>query len=59
MIELDLVVIKAVGLIPKTGAAERVHGVGDLHEVFEELRCHVFVGRANFAVVVRQFQRQA
>ena len=54
-----MVVIEAIGFVPQAGAPERVHGIGDLHEVFEELRRHVFIRRADFAAVVRQFERDA
>ena len=45
MIDDELVVIEAVGLVPEAGAAERVDGVGDVDEVLEELRRDVLVGR--------------
>ena len=42
---LELVVIKAVLFVPQAGAAEGVHGVGNVDEMFEELRGDVLVRR--------------
>ena len=49
----ELVVVKAVLLIPQAAAADVVHRVHDLDEVLEEFRRDVFVGR----IGPRQFER--
>ena len=59
VVMLDLVVVKAVGVVPKAGAAEGVHGVGDLDEVLEELGGHVLVGGVGARAVAGQFERDA
>ena len=51
--DAELVVVEAVFLVPKAGAALGVHGVGDGDEVLEELGGHVLGGR----VVAGQFER--
>ena len=43
-VDQKLVVVEAILLVPQPGAAEGVHGVGDVDEVLEELRGDVFVG---------------
>src|SRR5437868_15092712 len=40
-VDAQLVVIKAVLLVPESGPTERVHGVGDRYEMLEECRRHV------------------
>ena len=40
----DLIIVKAVFLIPQTGPAEMIDGLHDLHEVFEEFGGHILVG---------------
>ena len=52
-IDVKLIVVKAVLFVPQSEAAEGVHRVHDLHEMLEELRGHVFVGR----LVAREFDR--
>ncbi len=52
-VDVQMVVVKSVLFVPKPAAAEGVHGVGDGHEVLEELRGHVFVGR----IFLGQLQR--
>ncbi len=44
VVDDELVVVEAVLLVPESGAAERVDGVGDVDEVLEELRGDVLVG---------------
>ena len=51
--DVQLVVVEAVLLVPQAGAAERVHRVGDVDEVLEELRRHVLVGRLGLGELER------
>ncbi len=44
-VDVHLVVVEAVVLVPQTGAADRVDGVGDVDEVLEKLRGDVLGGR--------------
>ena len=52
-VHVELVVVEAVVVAPQAVAAQAVHGVGDGHEVLEELAGHVLVG----GVVARQLER--
>ena len=52
-LNLELIVIKAVFLVPQTGTAERIHRVADADEMLEEFRGHVFVNRIGLC----EFQR--
>ena len=57
VIREQLVVIESVRLVPQPRPAERVHRVGNLHEVLKKLRRHVLVGAMHLGAVVREFQR--
>ena len=54
-----LVVVKAVVLVPQTGAAEAVHRVGDRDEMLEKFRGHVLVRRIGLRELERHRQHRA
>src|SRR5687768_17442628 len=45
LVDVQLVVVKAVSLVPEACVVEGVHGVGDRDEVLEEFCRHVLIRR--------------
>ena len=57
-IDTELVVVKAVLLVPQAGAAKTIHRVRNRHEMLEKFRRHVFIRRVSFGKFERDGQHR-